>query len=349
MKAAKTLIWCTLIGLFRSTAHSPDEYREPTLGSPADPRRTAQVGIDVGQTTVADGEETAAPSQGWRTFLRNNADAIASMDMLVVPTISFRLLYGILIWHSRRELLWLGVTAHPSAEWIAGPPTEAFGWREAPRYIIRDRDCAYGDAFIRRIGAMGIRDNRSRHDRHGKTDMRRGPSDRSGGTVLITSSSLAKSTFVICSILIKILQRGSDSSITEEGRTDPASHRDREPPSALNTNLGRTSPRTCSSSNLRIELMEDYRVALGVQAGDHPAIRAVHDVAAKSCALRIEVGDERVEIVDLEGDRTACGGARLVLDKIGERDTAAARQIVFNPPFVALVTVQANMSPSVSS
>ena len=81
------------------------------------------------------------------------------MDMFVVPTISFRLLYGLLILrHSRRELLWLGVTAHPNAEWIARQLTEACGWKEAPRYIIRDRDGAYGEAFIRRLAAMGIRD-----------------------------------------------------------------------------------------------------------------------------------------------------------------------------------------------
>jgi transposase InsO family protein len=60
--------------------------------------------------------------------------------------------------HSRRELLWLGVTAHPSAEWIARQLTEACGWSEPPRYIIRDRDVAYGGAFIRRLTAMGIRD-----------------------------------------------------------------------------------------------------------------------------------------------------------------------------------------------
>ena len=60
------------------------------------------------------------PSQGWKTFLVNHADGIASMDLFVVPTISFRLLYGFLILlHARRELLWLGVTAHPTAEWIA--------------------------------------------------------------------------------------------------------------------------------------------------------------------------------------------------------------------------------------
>ena len=72
--------------------------------------------------------------------------------------------------------LWLGVTAHPSAEWIARQLTEACGWSEPPRYIIRDRDGAYGEAFIRRLTAMGIRDR--------PISAR---SDRSGGTASITS------------------------------------------------------------------------------------------------------------------------------------------------------------------
>ena len=81
------------------------------------------------------------------------------MDLFVVPTISFRLLYGLLILrHCRRELLWLGVTAHPNAEWIARQLTAACDWNEVPRYIVRDRDGAYGEAFIRRLAAMGIRD-----------------------------------------------------------------------------------------------------------------------------------------------------------------------------------------------
>jgi hypothetical protein len=74
------------------------------------------------------------PSQGWRTFVHDHADAIASIDMFVVPTISFGLLYGLLILHqSRRELLCLGVTAHPNAEWLARQLTEACGWDEPPR------------------------------------------------------------------------------------------------------------------------------------------------------------------------------------------------------------------------
>jgi hypothetical protein len=115
----------------------------PLWGAPRIHGELLKLGIDVGQTTVAKymarGREP--PSQGWKTFLRNHADGIASMDLFVVPTISFRLLYGFLILrHSRRELVWLGVTARPSAHWIARQLTEAYGWQQPPRYIVRDRD-----------------------------------------------------------------------------------------------------------------------------------------------------------------------------------------------------------------
>ena len=123
-----------------------------------------KLGIDVSQTTVAKymAKARRPPSQGWRTFLHNHANGIASMDFFVVPTVSFRLLYGILILrHARRELLLLGVTAHPTAEWIAQQLVESFGWREMPRYMVRDRDCIYSARFIRRLRAMGIRDRPS--------------------------------------------------------------------------------------------------------------------------------------------------------------------------------------------
>jgi transposase InsO family protein len=133
----------------------------PLWGAPRIHGELLKLGIDVGQTTVAKylARRRMPPSQGWKTFLRNHADGIASMDLFLVPTISFRLLYGFLILHhARRELLWLGVTSHPSAAWIAHQLTEAYGWQQAPRYVIRDRDCVYGGAFLRRLRAMGIRD-----------------------------------------------------------------------------------------------------------------------------------------------------------------------------------------------
>jgi transposase InsO family protein len=133
----------------------------PLWGAPRIHGELLKLGIDIGQTTVAKYmvKRRRPSSPGWRTFLRNHADAIGSMDLFVVPTISFRLLYGLLILrHSRRELLWLAVTSHPNAEWIARQLTEACGWKETPRYLVRDRDGAYGEAFICRLRAMGIRD-----------------------------------------------------------------------------------------------------------------------------------------------------------------------------------------------
>ena len=95
----------------------------------------------------------------WRTFLRNHAPHIAAMDLFVAPTIGFDLLYVLVIVRlERRKLVWINVTPHPTAEWIARQVTEAFPWAEAPRYLIRDRDRIYGAAVTHRLRAMGIRD-----------------------------------------------------------------------------------------------------------------------------------------------------------------------------------------------
>jgi transposase InsO family protein len=81
------------------------------------------------------------------------------MDLFVVPTIGFNLLYAFVIVRlDRRALVWIDVTANPTAEWIARQLTEAFPWNEVPHYLIRDRDCIYGTVVTRRLRTMGIRD-----------------------------------------------------------------------------------------------------------------------------------------------------------------------------------------------
>jgi transposase InsO family protein len=133
----------------------------PLWGAPRIHGELLKLGIDVGQTSVAKymARHRKPPSQGWRTFLANYADGIASIDLFVVPTISFRVLYGLIVLrHDRRRVLWLGVTTHPTAEWIARQIIEAIGWDEPPRYLVRDRDRVYGEVFTRRVRAMGIRD-----------------------------------------------------------------------------------------------------------------------------------------------------------------------------------------------
>ncbi len=133
----------------------------PLWGAPRIHGELLKLGIDIGQTSVAKYmvRRRGPPSQGGKTFLHNHADGIAAMDLFVVPTISFRVLYGLLILgHGRRQILWFGVTAHPTAEWMANQMTEACSWEQPPRYQIRDRDGAYGEIFVRRLRSMGIRD-----------------------------------------------------------------------------------------------------------------------------------------------------------------------------------------------
>jgi len=99
------------------------------------------------------------PSQGWRTFLRNHAEGIASIDLFVAPTVTFKLLFGFVVRrHGRRQLLSVAVTAQPTAEWIARQISAAFPWESAPRHLVRDRDSSYGAPFKQRLRAMGIRD-----------------------------------------------------------------------------------------------------------------------------------------------------------------------------------------------
>ena len=145
----------------------------PLWGAPRIHGELLKLGFEVAQSSVAKYmvKRCGPPSQGWRTFLRNHAPDIAAMDLFVVPTIGFDLLYVLVIVRlARRDLVWINVTSHPTAEWIARQITEAFPWNEAPRYLIRDRDQIYGAAATRRLRTMGIRDKpKSRQVRLGRT------------------------------------------------------------------------------------------------------------------------------------------------------------------------------------
>ena len=118
------------------------------------------LGFEVAQSTVSkylvrDG----TPSQSWKVFLRNHAQAIAAIDLCVVPTLTFERLFAFLVLgHGRRQLLWFEVTHHPTAAWLARQITEAFPWASGPTYLVRDNDRAYGHVFISRVRTMGIRD-----------------------------------------------------------------------------------------------------------------------------------------------------------------------------------------------
>jgi transposase InsO family protein len=131
----------------------------PLWGAPRIHGELLKLGIEVSEATVSKylARLPKPPSQTWRTFLGNHAKALASIDFFVLPTATFRLLMVfIVLHHERRQVVHFGVTAHPTAAWVAQQITEAFPWDSAPRYVIRDRDSVYGALVRARIKAMGI-------------------------------------------------------------------------------------------------------------------------------------------------------------------------------------------------
>src|SRR6266404_1358756 len=133
----------------------------PLWGAPRIHGELLKLGIEIAQSTVAKYMVKGArpSSQSWKTFIRNHASGIAAMDLLVVPTIGFRLLYALVILkHDRRRLVSVNVAGHPTAEWVARQIIDAFPWVATPKYVIRDRDAIYGNSVVRRLRAIGIRD-----------------------------------------------------------------------------------------------------------------------------------------------------------------------------------------------
>src|SRR3979490_2606642 len=125
-----------------------------------------KLGIEVAQSSVAKYivKRRGPPSQGWRTFLRSHVPDTAALHLFGGPTVGFGLLYAFVIVRlDRRDLVWINVTANPTAEWVVRQITEAFPWDEAPRHLIRDRDRIYGSVVTRRL----------RHGHHpGQTELR---------------------------------------------------------------------------------------------------------------------------------------------------------------------------------
>ena len=120
------------------------------------------LGYDVAELTVAKymrRPRSPRPSPTWRSFLQAHLKDIAAIDFFVVPTLTFRLLFGfIVLCHDRRELVHISVTDHPTAQWTAQQIVDAFPYDAAPRYLLRDRDAIYGAGFTRRIAGLGMRE-----------------------------------------------------------------------------------------------------------------------------------------------------------------------------------------------
>ena len=103
------------------------------------------------------GDRRRPPSQTWRTFLTNHVAALGSIDFFTVPTITGRILFVfVVLLHHRRRIVHFNVTEHPTAAWTAQQIVEASPDDTAPRWLVRDRDAIYGEAFRQRVAGMGI-------------------------------------------------------------------------------------------------------------------------------------------------------------------------------------------------
>jgi transposase InsO family protein len=134
--------------------------KNPLWGAPRTHGELLKLGIDVGETSVSKYivRRRRPPSQTWRTFLENHVKSLVSVDFFTVPTIRFQILYVFLVMaHDRRRIVHFNVTTHPTAEWTAHQMREAFPWDTAPRYLLRDRDRIFGQAFVDQVQAMGIK------------------------------------------------------------------------------------------------------------------------------------------------------------------------------------------------
>src|SRR5262249_51473783 len=130
-------------------------------GAPRIHGELLKLGFEIAESTVSRymSRHGEPPSQTWRSFLHNHADAIAAIDLCVVHTATFERLFALLIiGHGCRQLLWFKVTRPPTTEWLAQQIVEAFPWDTAPAYLVRDNDRCYGQGFLTRPRLMGIRD-----------------------------------------------------------------------------------------------------------------------------------------------------------------------------------------------
>jgi len=133
----------------------------PTWGAPRIHGELLKLGMNIGETSVSKYlvRQRKPPSQTWRTFLENHTKNLVSVDFFTVPTLRFQVLYVFLVLaHDRRRILHFGVTAHPTAEWTAQQLRDAFPWDTAPRYLLRDRDRIFGDAFSKQVQDMAIQE-----------------------------------------------------------------------------------------------------------------------------------------------------------------------------------------------
>lgn len=124
------------------------------------------LGFDVSERTVSrylrGFRRRPQARQNRLTFLHNHREVIAAMDLFVVVTVTFRMLYVLfVIRHDRREIVHFNVTQHPTAAWIVQQIGEAFPYDTAPRYLIFDRDSTFSAEVVAAVKAVGAKPTRT--------------------------------------------------------------------------------------------------------------------------------------------------------------------------------------------
>jgi transposase InsO family protein len=131
----------------------------PTWGSPKIVAELAKLGIEVVKSTVEKYRPLVCKPQSptWKTFLNQHVRELVSIDFFVVPTMTFRVLFVLVVLsHDRRRVVHFNVTEHPTARWTVQQLVEAFPFDTAPRYLIRDGDGIFGREVTRRIESLGM-------------------------------------------------------------------------------------------------------------------------------------------------------------------------------------------------
>ncbi len=136
-------------------------HANPLWGAPRVHGELLKLGIDISETSVSKymTKRQGPPSQNWRTFLQKHAKELIALDFFAVPTVTFRVLFVLLIMsHDRRRIIHFNVTDHPTSAWTARQLLEACGTDNSPRFLVRDRDAIYGKTFRRQLAALKIQD-----------------------------------------------------------------------------------------------------------------------------------------------------------------------------------------------
>jgi putative transposase len=135
----------------------------PIWGAPRIHGELLKLGFEISERAVSRLMlKDRKPTQTWMTFLRNHAGQLVSIDFFTVATIRLRVLFVfIVLAHDRRRVIHFNITEYPTAVWAAQQIIEAFPEDRAPRFMIRDRDGIYGEAFRSRVEGMSIEEIRT--------------------------------------------------------------------------------------------------------------------------------------------------------------------------------------------